>query len=171
MFIAAGTITQAILDDPNTVLREAIAGQTITQTIVFTVGTPPDSTVPFGGGTDNIAFLEGNAAITTPNADAVAMTATFWIETVQHRLPIPIFRRGQSPLKIPAPARRGQPTPVFLVEPPHDIPAPIEIIVNSTQIQYSQSVFLNFAGLTWPHVSVATLVPAAELPVPASAWP
>jgi hypothetical protein len=28
----------------------------------------------------------------------------------------------------------------------------------STQIQYSQQVFLNFNGLTWPHVSVATLV-------------
>ena len=58
LFIAAGTITQAILDDPNTVLREAIAGQKITQTIVFTVGTPPDL-LAFGGGTDNIAFLEG----------------------------------------------------------------------------------------------------------------
>ncbi|HTZ66746.1 MAG TPA: heme-binding protein [Roseiarcus sp.] len=169
-FIAAGTITQAILDDPNTVLREAIAGQKITQTIVFTVGTPPDSTVPFGGGTDNIAFLEGNAAITTPNADAVSMTATFWIETVEHRIPIPILRKGESK-KIAAPARPGHPTPVFLVEPPHDIPAPIVIIVHSTQIQYSQSVFLNFAGLTWPHVSVATLVPTGQLTVPASAWP
>jgi hypothetical protein len=170
LFIAAGTITQAILDDPNTVLREALAGQTITKTIVFTVGTPPVSTVPFGGGTDNIAFLEGNAAITTPNADSVAMTATFWIETVQHRLPIPILKKGESK-KIPAPARPGQLTPVFLVDAPRDIPAPIEIIVDSTQIQYSQSVFLNFSGLTWPHVSVATLVPAGDLPVPAGAWP
>jgi hypothetical protein len=152
------------------VLREAIAGQTITETIVFTVGTPPDSTVPFGGGTDNIAFLEGNAAITTPNADSVAMTATFWIETVQHRLPIPILKKGESK-KIPAPARPGQLTPVFLVDAPRDIPAPIEIIVDSTQIQYSQSVFLNFSGLTWPHVSVATLVPAGDLSVPAGAWP
>jgi hypothetical protein len=116
-FIAAGTITQAILDDPNTVLREAIAGQKITQTIVFTVGTPPDSAV-FGGGTDNIAFLEGNAAITTPNANAVAMTATFWIETVEHRIPIPIFKKGQPPLKIPVPGKPEQPTPVFVVEPP-----------------------------------------------------
>jgi hypothetical protein len=169
LFIAAGTITQAILDDPNTVLREAIAGQKITQTIVFTVGTPPDSFV-FGGGTDNIAFLEGNAAITTPNANAVSMTATFWIETVEHRLPIPILKRGESK-KISAPARPGGPTPVFLVNPPRDITAPIEIIVHSTQIQYSQSVFLNFSGLTWPHVSVATLVPSAELPVPPGAWP
>jgi hypothetical protein len=169
-FIAAGTITQAILDDPNTVLREAIAGQTITSTIVFTVGTPPLSAV-FGGGTDNIAFLEGNAAVTTPNANAVAMTATFWIETVEHKIEIPIWAPGQPPLKIQAPtARPGQVGPVFLVEPPRDIPIPITITVTSTQIQYSQVVFLNFAGLTWPHVSVATLTPTAELPVPPAAW-
>ncbi len=170
-FIAAGTITQAILDDPNTVLREAIASQTITQTIVFTVASPPLGSV-FGGGTDNIAFLEGNAAITSPNADAITMSATFWIETVEHRLPIPILKRGDAPLRITPPTSRpGQFAPVFLVDPPHDIPAPIEIIVTSTQIQYSQSVFLNFAGLTWPHVSVATLVPAADLMIPPAAWP
>ena len=170
-FIAAGTITQSILDDPNTVLRDAIAGQTITQTIVFTVATPPLAAV-FGGGTDNIAFLEGDPAITTPNADSVAMSATFWIETVEHRLPIPIFKLGDPPLRISAPTPKpGQSAPVFLVDPPHAIPAPIEIIVTSTQIQYSQSVFLNFAGLTWPHVSVATLVPAADQMIPPSAWP
>jgi hypothetical protein len=42
--------------------------------------------------------------------------------------------------------------------------------VTSTQIQYSQIVFLNFAGLTWPHVSVGTLTPTTEQPVPPSAW-
>jgi len=31
--------------------------------------------------------------------------------------------------------------------------------ITSTQIQYSQQVFLNFNGLKWPHVSVATLRP------------
>jgi len=39
-----------------------------------------------------------------------------------------------------------------------------------TQIQYSQTVFLNFNGLSWPHVSVATLMPSAPIPVPPSAW-
>jgi hypothetical protein len=48
--------------------------------------------------------------------------------------------------------------------------APKIIKVTTTQIQYSQSVFLNFAGLTWPHVSVATLVPATEQTVPPAAW-
>jgi hypothetical protein len=169
LFIAAGTITQAILDDPNTVLREAIAGQTITSTIVFTVATNPLGA--FGGGTDNIAFLEGNVGVTTPNANAVAMTATFWIETVEHKIKIPIWKPGEAPLKISAPVKPGRVAPIFSGTPPRAIAAPITIIVTSTQIQYSQSVLLNFAGLTWPHVSVATLMPTAELPIPASAWP
>lgn len=40
------------------------------------------------------------------------------------------------------------------------------IKVATTQIQYSQKVMLDFAGLTWPHVSVASLVPAAPVPIP-----
>lgn len=169
-FNTQGTITQAILNDPNTVLRNAIAGQTILNTITFTVSTQP-ATPEFGGGTDNIAFLLGNAAGTAANANAVRMNATFWIEEVEHKIVVPIFKPGQPPLKIPAPVTRpGLPTPVFNVEPPREITAPITITVVSTQIQYSQVVFLNFAGLTWPHVSVATLVPTEELPVPPSAW-
>jgi LysM repeat protein len=39
------------------------------------------------------------------------------------------------------------------------------ITVTYTQIQYSQNVSLNFATLTWPHVSVATLVPLAEIAI------
>lgn len=169
-FMAAGTITQDILNDPNTVLRNAISGQTITDTIFFTVSTSPQ-TPEFGGGTDNIAFLLGNPASTNPNANAVKMQATFWIETVEHKIVIPPFKLGEAPLKIPAPiAKAGQLAPLFHVEPPREIETPITITVTSTQIQYSQIVFLNFAGLTWPHVSVATLVPSAPVPIPPSAW-
>jgi len=169
-FIAAGTITQAILDDPNTVLREALDGKTITDTIIFTVSTSPRSPV-FGGGTDNIAFLLGDPNLTNPNANAVKMTATFWIETVEHKIVIPPFKLGQQPLKISAPATNPEHSvPVFLVQPPHDIPQQKTIVVASTQIQYSQLVFLNFANLTWPHVSVATLVPSDPIPVPHSVW-
>lgn len=169
-FIAAGTITQAILNDPNSVLRDAIAGQTITNTILFTVSTSPPPP-EFGGGTDNIAFLLGNQAATIPNADAVKMTATFWIETVEHKIVVPIFKAGDPPLKVAAPTiKAAQPVPIFSVEPPREIPEPITITVTSTQIQYSQVVFLNFAGLTWPHVSVATLVPSDVIPIPPSAW-
>jgi hypothetical protein len=37
--------------------------------------------------------------------------------------------------------------------------------VKYPQIQYTQNVSLNFATLTWPHVSVATLVPAKPIAV------
>ena len=162
-FIAAGTITQAMLDDPNTLLRNHIASQTITSTTTIVISTEA-ATPLFGGGTDNIAFL-------VPNADAVTMQATFWIETVEFTIEVPIFEPGQPPLIIPAETgAAGQPVPEFLVNPPIPITAPRSIKVQTPQIQYSQEVFLNFNGLSWPHVSVATLVPASPVSIPASAW-
>lgn len=115
------SITQQMVNNPNSVLTAAIAGQTITQTTVLIVSTtspaapPPPAAPDVGGGTDNIAFLQGGPA--GPNARAAQMTATFWIEHV---------------------APKGH-EPGFL------------------QLQYTQTVLLNFNGLSWPHVSVATL--------------
>ena len=168
-FIAAGTITQAMLDDPNTLLRNHIAAQDVISTTTISIST--QTTAPLtGGGTDNIAFLTGTPAA-GPNAQAVHMDATFWIETVQFSIQVPIFEPGQPTLIIPAETgAEGQPVPEFLVNPPIAIKTPRTIKVNATQIQYSQHVVLNFAGLSWPHVSVATLVPNAPVPVPASAW-
>jgi hypothetical protein len=173
-FIAASTITQDILTDPNTVLRNAIKGQNITSFSVFTVATQPKAPL-FGGGTDNIAFLEGAGATVASqpnaNANAVQMQATFWIENVQHKILIPVWKPGQPPLKIqPEAPQPGAHVPTFSVEPPHEITVPRTIIVNSTQIQYSQTVNLNFAGLTWPHISVATLVPSHPVTVPPTVW-
>ena len=45
------------------------------------------------------------------------------------------------------------------------------VTVTATQIQYTQKVILNFAGLSWPHVSVTTFVPAGPVPIPASLLP
>jgi len=170
-FAAAGTITQAMLNDPNTFLRNHIASQTITSTTTIVISTNPAAPFTFGGGLDNIAFLLGNAQHTNPNASAVEMDATFWIETVEYTFEVPIFQPGQPPLTIPAnTGSAGQPVPEFLVNPPVAITAPRQLKVAATQIQYSQHVLLNFNGLSWPHVSVATLVPASPLPVPASAF-
>lgn len=170
-FAAAGTITQAMLNDPNTFLRNHIASQTITSTTTIVISTKPAAPFTFGGGLDNIAFLLGNAQHTNPNASAVEMDATFWIETVEYTFEVPIFQPGQPPLTIPAnTGSAGQPVPEFLVNPPVAITAPRQIKVAATQIQYSQHVLLNFNGLSWPHVSVATLVPASPVPVPASAF-
>ncbi len=103
-------VTQEMVNDPNSVLRAAIAGQHITATTTLHV-TTGDAPVP-GGGTANTAFLKGGAD--GPNAVAVSVNATFWIETVQ-----------------------GQPA--------------------ASQLQYAQTVLLNFSGLSWPHITVGTL--------------
>lgn len=169
-FITAGTITQEMLSDPNTFLRNHIRNQTIKSTTVILISTRPNAPL-FGGGTDNIAFLLGDTTATAPNANAVQMAAQFWIETVEYTVQVPIFEPGQPPLIVPAQTgAEGQPVPEFLVNPPIAITAPRKITVTATQIQYSQQVALNFAGLSWPHVSVATLVPADPIGIPASAW-
>jgi hypothetical protein len=169
-FIAAGTITQDMLTDPNTFLRNHIKTQNITSTTVISISSQPAAPL-FGGGTDNIAFLLGNLAANAPNANAVQMAAQFWIETVEYNVQVPIFEPGQPPLIVPAQTgAEGQPVPEFLVNPPIAITAPRDITVTATQIQYSQQVVLNFAGLSWPHISVATLVPADPIGIPASAW-
>jgi hypothetical protein len=90
--------------DPNQALLAAIAGQTITNTVVVSISTNPV------GGIVNIPFVQSNA-------NATQLDAIFWIETV-------LQPDGSS----------------FM------------------QLQYTQTVILNFLGINWPHVSVATLV-------------
>jgi len=173
-FIAAGTITQAMLDNPNSVLVNHISHQDITSTtsILISTGTPvPNQAPPFGGGTENIAFLLGQAAATAPNAQTTQMFSVFWIEKVKEIIRVPRYRVGQPPFLIEGkPSVAGQRVPTFHVKPPRDLDAPFDLTVEFTQIQYTQTVLLNFAGLTWPHVSVNTLTPADDIVVPESAW-
>jgi hypothetical protein len=171
-FITRGTITQAMLDDPNSVLRDLVNQQTILSTTTIFVSTaPPPPVGLFGGGTDNIAFLLGQANTAAPNAQATQMTAVFWIETVQETILVPPFHVGGPPFALRGKRSvQGQKVPIFSVTPPFDLAAPREITVTFTQIQYTQTVLLNFAKLTWPHVSVNTLVPADDIIVPASAF-
>jgi hypothetical protein len=103
-------VTQAMVDDPSTVLRSAIAHQSITSTTRLHVTTAHK---PLGGGgTANTAFLAGGAD--GPNAEAVRVDATFWLEKLGHE-------------------------------------------AKASQLQYTQRVLLNFNGLSWPHITVATL--------------
>jgi hypothetical protein len=162
-FIAAGTITQAILDDPNLIIKNRADAQNITSTTVITINTNPDDAL-FGGGTDNIAFLLGDKTATAPNANAFQMTAIFRIETVSEQLTLPACGPGQ-PVVVQGNASAGSPVASFAVSPTTEIPADTQIEVTYTQIQYTQTVFLNFNGLTWPHVSVATLVPNDPIPI------
>ena len=99
--------------NPNIVLAQGIVGKNIVSTTTLKISTidlnPPSS----GGGTANIAFLQGTAG--GPNAQSVQVDATFWIETIQEA--------------------NG---------------------VIKHQLQYTQTVLLNFNNLSWPHVSVAS---------------
>ncbi len=113
-------ITQAMVDNPNSVLLDAIKGQVFQRTIALIVSTDPTAPV-LGGGTDNTGFLAGSKT-GGPNAQGANMTAIFWIELVKG-------------------------TPDFL------------------QLQYTQTVLLNFNGLSWPHVTVATLRKVEDKPV------
>jgi hypothetical protein len=108
-------VTQAMVDNPNVVLAAGVAGKQIKSVTKLQISTtdlnPPSS----GGGTANIAFLQG--AVGGPNAQSVQVDATFWIEE---------FLDADGNTKL--------------------------------QLQYSQRVLLNFNTLSWPHVSVATLL-------------
>jgi hypothetical protein len=103
-------ITQAMVNDPNTVLRNAIAKQNITSTIRLQVTTAQKPVL--GGGTANTAFLAGDSE--GPNAVASRVTSTFWLEKLNNE-------------------------------------------AKASQLQYTQTVLLDFAGVSWPHVTVATL--------------
>lgn len=77
----------------------------------------------------------------------------------------------QTPLHIsPSPPHHGALVPIFEVNPSVEITTPKMITVESIQIQYSQTVLLNFNAVTWPHVAVGTLVPTTLQTVPDSVW-
>jgi hypothetical protein len=160
-----------MLDDPNSLLRAHISTQNIISTTTIFISTaPPPPVGLFGGGTDNIAFLLGQPAASAPNAQTTKMTAVFWIETVQEVILVPPLNRGQQFSIKAKPSIFGQRVPRFSGIVPIDLAVPRKLTVHFTQIQYTQTVLLNFNGLTWPHVSVNTLVPADDIIVPASAW-
>ena len=108
-------MTQAMVENPNSVLMADIAGQNITSTTALIISTKHEPVQ--GGGTANTAFLEAGSSPPGGNAKAVEVEAIFWIETVA--------------------AAPGEPAKL--------------------QLQYTQLVQLDFNGLRWPHVTVATL--------------
>jgi hypothetical protein len=110
-------IDQPIVDNPNVVLKRALQGTAIKNTVALTVSSDA-STPVFGGGLANTAFLQGSPN-EGPNAQAALVTATFWIETTE---------------------------------------GPVADGPDFHQLQYTQTVLLNFNGLSWPHITVATLL-------------
>jgi hypothetical protein len=113
--VSSHAITQTMVDNPNSVLTDALQHEEVISTVVLIVSTTASSSIS-GGGTDGTAFLQGSATA-GPNASPASMNAIFWIEK--------LAPKGGGP----------------------------ELL----QLQYTQTVLLNFNGLSWPHVSVATL--------------
>ena len=169
-----GTITTAIIKNPNLVLKTALNGLNVAEHITFSVSTggPGSGAELNGGGTANIAFLAGPqpketiATPSQPTAHAAHVSSRFWIETVLYEVVVPALPRDDPvQLRPNMPKDSTAPTPVFLIKPPSGGNPKIKTItVPGIQLQYSQNVDLNFAGLTWPHVSVATLVPTTPQP-------
>jgi hypothetical protein len=162
-FVAAGTITQEILDNPNIILKKRADAQNIISTTVNVISTNPADPL-FGGGTDNIAFLLGDKNAANPNANAVEMSAIFWIESVTEQITVPAYT-AYDPVIVQGGASAGDPVVSFSVTSTTPTAEDRTVDVSYTQIQYTQTVLLNFNGLTWPHVSVATLVPTEPVPV------
>jgi hypothetical protein len=108
-------VYQAIVDNPNLVLKRALEGKTIKKMVILSVSADISNPV-LGGGLASTAFLQGSPN-EGPIAQPVSVRATYWIETLKD-----------------------------------DAGAP-----DVQQLQYTQTVLLNFNGLSWPHITVATL--------------
>jgi hypothetical protein len=117
---AAGTVTQAMVKNPNSIIQAALQsslqGTTMKSRTFLHVSTTAN-VIQGGGGTANTAFLATSSNPPGGNAKATEVEAIFWIET--------IAGTGGNPDKM--------------------------------QLQYTQRVQLDFNGIHWPHVTVATL--------------
>ncbi|KAM0558067.1 hypothetical protein ACHAPJ_005234 [Fusarium lateritium] len=172
-FMANGTITQKILDDPNTILRDANKGKDIIENTMLVVSTNAPSGT-FGGGTTNIGFnigadaglVEAKPGKNSGNANAVDVTAQYWVSKIRAKVELgPSMRHGGTVSPVAQGPRDA--VPEFYIDEKVDIPSCKKTItVTYHQIQYSQMVFLDFNGLKWPHVTVATLAPIVHLQKP-----
>jgi len=178
LFDRAGTINKDIIKDPNQVLRNALQGLEVKEHFTFEVST--GHTIPKlneganlnGGGTANISFLAGKQDTATTaapstgapqgqNAHAPFMSSRWWIETIEYEITLPAIRPNDT-VQISPVVPKGPhepPTPRFRITAPEGVNEGMKVRIPGTQIQYSQMVHLNFGPFTWPHVSVATLVP------------
>jgi hypothetical protein len=157
---------QGFINDPNSVLRDAIADQDILGFIAINLTTDTLSLngIPtLGVGSlfetvSNIPFLGvanqappsplpaqpatvATQANPVPNAYVYSASATFWIEWVRDPGGPPVWlHRGA-----------GEPAgPIVELEPFWEHPTHL-------QLQYSQLVILIFNNILWPHVTVATM--------------
>jgi hypothetical protein len=134
---------QGFINDPNSILRSAIANQTILGTITLQL-----STGAVTSSIGNIPFLglpnSGQAQNpVNPNAFVSSARATFWIEWVR----LEGLHPGNKPPVLPG----GGANPL----------QPFPGHATFLQLQYSQLSILIFNGVLWPHINVGTLTLSA----------
>jgi len=173
-FIKQGTLTIETVNNPNKILRDINTKKNIVSHLTFTVTTRTSEALP-GGGVANIGFLQAgpktNPSGSVPgNANAVAMSCQYWVSTIVHNLVIKAGDYDKQPKDLdllPEETKQDVPAPKFRVQLRKKVSKDTTIQVPSTQIQYSQNVTLDFGILSWPHISVATLIPSQPLLVTA----
>ncbi len=135
----APAVFQNVVHNPNLMLSNAIAGQKILNTTVITVAT--SASIP--------SFTVANkpAPVVTPNGEGGVENIAF-LNSAAGTPPVPV-----APHNLPN-ANAAELFATFWIE---EVQNPLGA-GTFLQLQYTQTVYLNFAGLTWPHVSVATLV-------------
>lgn len=139
---------------------------------IVSTNAPPGA---FGGGTSNIGFNigsdEGKKADASRekkrgDANAVDVSAQYWVSKIRAEVELdPSMRVGQTV----SPASQGprDAVPEFFIDKDVEIPSSNKSVsIAYDQIQYSQMVMLDFNGLKWPHVTVATLAPIVSLKNP-----
>lgn len=121
------------------------------------------------GNTANIAFLDGSVS-TNQIASTAKVTAVFWVSTVNYKLEVKTEFKPKSQDEMlrlsPIGNFAAGTTPTFAFPKGQTIKPQI-VPVQALQIQYTQTVLLNFNRQSWPHVSVATVVPLEDVQVPA----
>lgn len=122
--------------------------------------TQPSDGLP-GGGAANIAFLAGKQEA---KARAASMKASCWVELVNYPVTVPVLPPfGKIENLAAVRPNATAPTPVFTVRAgPGGNKANMKIMVTGNQIQASQTVLLDFGSLSWPHISVSTVIPKEQ---------
>lgn len=172
---SGGALTEALMQNPNKLLTDTNQDSTkksIKQHIFFTVASDSKTSEVPGGGTSNIGFLQGPDGTPKPggNAHAVSITCDYWISIVEYDVLLPAGDFSGDKQKLVTlvseaakeEAAAGKPvlSPTFVVHLMKPVPANTIAKFQATQVQYSQNVILDFNGVSWPHISVATLLPA-----------
>jgi hypothetical protein len=134
-------VTQDMVDNPNSVLTQGLQGKNVISTVTLTISTVSPNPVP-----NVVAPPQPISPQQNPPVVGGQPTTGGGIANIAFL----IGAGNPNPTPNAFAARMDA---VFYIEMLQEADGKIK-----HQLQYSQRVFLNFNNLTWPHVSVATLI-------------